>query len=138
MVKTRLLPAFTLALGLSVILIACSNTTPRSNEGAGGATGTAPAATAEGAKQFVAAADKELLELGNKVGRAQWVASTYITSDTEALSADAYKDLVARTMELAKEATKFDKLQLDADTQRRLMLLKLASIPLPAPSNADE
>ena len=44
----------------------------------------------------MAAADNELLELGNKVGRAQWVASTYITDDTEALSADAYKELVAR------------------------------------------
>jgi peptidyl-dipeptidase A len=135
MVKTRLLPAFTLALGLSVILIACSNDASRPK---GAAESAATAATAEGAKQFVAAADKELLELGNKVGRAQWVASTYITSDTEALSADAYKDLVARTMALAKDATRFDKLQLDADTQRRLMLLKLASIPLPAPTDAAE
>src|SRR5215510_3375874 len=100
MVKTRLLPAFTLALGLSAILIACSNDAARSKAGSESAPSAGGAATAEGAKQFVAAADAELLELGNKVGRAQWVASTYITSDTEALSADAYKDLVARTMEL--------------------------------------
>jgi peptidyl-dipeptidase A len=149
MVKTRLLPAFTVALGLSAILIACSNDNARSSGGAGGsaASSASPAggsaassfpATADGAKQFVAAADKELLELSNKVGRAQWVASTYITSDTEALSADAYKDLVARTMALAKDATRFDSLQLDADTKRRLMLLKLASIPLPAPTDAAE
>ena len=112
MVKTRLLPAFTLALGLSAILIACSNDSARSaGRRCGGrrarsatrrrgrrwraAAAASYPATAEGAKQFVEAADKELLELGNKVARAQWVAATYITEDTEALSADAYQQFIA-------------------------------------------
>jgi peptidyl-dipeptidase A len=87
------------------------------------------------ARAFADAADRELLDLANKVSRAQWVAANFITHDTEALSADAYKTLIAATMRLGKEAKRFDGASLDADTVRRLNLLKLASIPLPAPSD---
>jgi peptidyl-dipeptidase A len=92
-------------------------------------------ATPEGAKTFVAKADAELLALGNKLTRAQWVAANFITEDTEALSADAYQQFIAASMRLAKDATVFDLLTLDPDTERKLKLLKLASIPLPAPSD---
>jgi peptidyl-dipeptidase A len=145
MVRSRLRSGFTLALGLAALLMACSNegVGPSAQSTAGAAAGNGPTpasgpATVDDAKRFVDAADKELLELSNKLNRAQWVASTYITVDTEATSADVYKDLIARTMVLAKEATKFDKLQLPPDVARRLLLLKLASIPLPAPSSPDE
>jgi peptidyl-dipeptidase A len=97
--------------------------------------GGAAAATPEEAKAFVDKADAELLVLTNKLSRAQWVAATYITEDTEALSADAYQQFIAASMRLAKEATRFDLLELDADVARRLKLLKLASIPLPAPAD---
>jgi peptidyl-dipeptidase A len=99
------------------------------------ATGAGSVATAEEAKAFVDKADAELLALTNKVSRAQWVAATYITEDTESLSADAYQQFIAASMRLAKEATKFDLLTLEPDIARRLKLLKLASIPLPAPSD---
>jgi peptidyl-dipeptidase A len=159
--QPRLLHACLLALLLGSLPIGCSNTgsggigavscsTPgpssSANNAAGGAatasvsapgTPSGPA-TPEEAKRFVESADKELLELGNKLARAQWVAATFITTDTEALSADTYTTLIARTMTLAKDATRFDKLQLPADTARRLLLLKLASIPLPAPSSPEE
>jgi peptidyl-dipeptidase A len=99
------------------------------------APGAGNAATPEEARAFVDKADAELLALTNKVSRAQWVAATYITEDTESLSADAYQQFIAASMRLAKEATKFDLVTLDADIARRLKLLKLASIPLPAPSD---
>jgi peptidyl-dipeptidase A len=103
--------------------------------GRGSSSASAPAAsTPQDAKTFVEAADRELLGLANKLSRAQWVAATYITEDTEALSADAYQQFIAATMRLAKEATRFELVALDADIARRLKLLKLASIPLPAPS----
>jgi peptidyl-dipeptidase A len=91
--------------------------------------------TAEEARQFVARAEERLLELSNKAGRAAWVQANFITEDTEKISADANKDLIAASMELAKAATRFDALKLPDDLSRKLKLLKLAAVPLPAPSD---
>jgi peptidyl-dipeptidase A len=131
----RFLIATGTALCGALCLIACS-TSPSSAPGsaAGGASPSGPP-TADEAKKFADQADADLLDLTNKVNRAQWVAANFITSDTEALSADALKGLIGRTMELAKQATRFDSLQLPEDTARRLKLLKLSATPLPAPSD---
>lgn len=143
MLRTRYIVSLGSALAMAALLAACGSSpsappaaSSTSAPAAGG--GAAFAVTLDGAKQFADAADRELLELTNEVSRAQWVASNFITEDTEALSADALKNLIARTMTLAKEAARFDTLQLPADTARRLTLLKLASTPLPAPSDAAE
>jgi peptidyl-dipeptidase A len=133
----RFLIATATALCGAFFLFACS--TSRSDApNSGGASGSSAAGgppTADEAKRFADQSDVELLELSNKVNQAQWVAANFITSDTEALSADAYKGLIARTMELAKQATRFDSLQLPEDTARRLKLLKLSATPLPAPAD---
>src|SRR5689334_19077216 len=50
-------------------------------------------------------------------------------------TAAANKGYIAASMELAKAATRFDKLTLPADLRRKLTLLKLAASPLPAPSD---
>jgi peptidyl-dipeptidase A len=81
--------------------------------------------------------EKRLMELSIKSGRADWVRSTYITDDTEKISADANTDLIAATTEFAEEAKKFDGVDLPADLQRKLKLLKL-SLTLPAPKNEAE
>jgi peptidyl-dipeptidase A len=81
--------------------------------------------------------DKRLMELSIKSGRADWVRSTYITDDTEKISAGANTDLIAATTEFAEEAKKFDGVDLPADLQRKLKLLKL-SLTLPAPKNEAE
>ena len=98
-------------------------------------TGTSPS-VAEGEK-FTVDAEKRLYELNLKYARADWVKSTFITDDTEALSAEANKDLIAATTELAEQARRFEGLDLSADTQRKLKLLKL-SLTLPAPKDATE
>jgi peptidyl-dipeptidase A len=85
----------------------------------------------------VANVEKRLMELSIKSGRADWVRSTYITDDTEKISADANTDLIAATTEFAEEAKKFDGVDLPADLQRKLKLLKL-SLTLPAPKNEAE
>jgi peptidyl-dipeptidase A len=87
------------------------------------------------ARAFIDAAEARLLELGNRLQRAQWVMSTYITQDTEQLAADANREYIAATMELAKQAKRFDGQQLPQDVARRLLLLKL-SLPMPAPAEA--
>jgi peptidyl-dipeptidase A len=102
--------------------------------GAAVTVGAAPAAkpTAGDAKAFIEAAERRLLELGNRQQQTSWVQATYITDDTESIAAQANKDLIAATVEYAVEATRFDGLVLPEDVARKLKLLKL-SLSLPAP-----
>jgi peptidyl-dipeptidase A len=81
--------------------------------------------------------EKRLMELSIKSSRADWVRSTYITDDTEKISAAANTDLIAATTEFAEEAKRFDGVDLPVDLQRKLKLLKL-SLTLPAPKNEAE
>jgi len=92
------------------------------------------APTAEEAKQFLADAEKRLLDLWIQRDRAAWVQANFITDDTELLSARANEETIAANVELAKAATRFDGLELPAETARKLELLKLA-LTLPAPSD---
>src|SRR5688572_28801561 len=96
--------------------------------------GSSAPSAAEAAK-FVAAAEERLLALSNSAGRAQWVQSTYITEDTEKIAAEANKNLIAASMELAQGATRFDKVSVAPEVRRKLSLLKLAANPLPAPGD---
>jgi peptidyl-dipeptidase A len=89
------------------------------------------------AEKFVAEAEARLLALSLKSSRADWVNSNFITSDTEAIAADARKDYIAAVTELAEASRRFDGLKLPADTTRKLGLLKLA-LTLPAPNNPAE
>ena len=92
---------------------------------------------ARDAAAFAEAAEKRLLELWIKESRASWVQSNFITDDTEKMAAEAKKDVIAATTELAVAATRFDGLALPYDVARKLKLLKL-SLTLPAPRNPAE
>ena len=94
-------------------------------------------ANADAAVKFMADVEKRLMELNIKSGRADWVRSTYITDDTEKIAADANTDLIAATTDFAEQAKRFDGVDLPADLQRKLKLLKL-SLTLPAPKNDAE
>ncbi len=96
---------------------------------------TAP--TAAEAEKFVAAAEKELFELGLKAQRASWVQENFITDDTERIAADANDDLTAAGTRLATQAVRFDGLKLPYDTARKLKLIKL-TLTVPAPHNPAE
>ncbi len=120
----RLVPAIALAT-LSLALAGC----PAPEE--------AGPPTASEAAKFIEEAEARLLDLWIDLGRTQWVQSTYITVDTESLAAKAYERVIAANMELAKKATRFDRLELPAEVRRKLDLLKL-SLVLPAPDNAAE
>jgi len=94
----------------------------------------AAAPTAEEAKAFVAKASEQTRQLLLEVNRADWIANTYITEDTEALSADYNKKLTEAVVALANEAARFNDTQVDADTRRQLDKLKLA-LTLAAPKD---
>jgi peptidyl-dipeptidase A len=94
----------------------------------------AGSATKEEADKFLADAEKRLLDLNIKSGRADWVKSTFITDDTETLAADANEVLIAATTELAEQSRKYENVDLSPDSKRKLKLLKLA-LTLPAPKD---
>ena len=83
-----------------------------------------PTPSAEDAAKFISTVNETMLKLGREQQQAGWVASTYITPDTEAINAranQAYIDAVARN---AKDAARFNNLQVGADARRQLELLK--------------
>jgi peptidyl-dipeptidase A len=94
-------------------------------------------ATPEEARRFIDDVEQKLLVLGVDAARADWIKSTYITDDSEVLSAKLDERAIAATVEYAKQATKFDGLALDPVTARKLKLLKL-SLTIATPADAKE
>ena len=95
------------------------------------------AQTVQEAKKFLDDAEKKLLDLNVELGQAQWVQSTYIIDDSEAVAAKANERAIAESMRLAKGAVRFDKIALPADMRRKMYLLK-TELTLAAPSNPAE
>ena len=89
------------------------------------------------ARTFLDRAQAKLLDLSVQDQRADWVKSTYITYDSEILAAKADEDLIAATMQLAKESTRFIHLKMPEDMTRQFQLLRL-SLTMAAPSNPKE
>jgi peptidyl-dipeptidase A len=96
-----------------------------------------PKATPEEARKFINDAEQKLLLLGVDAGRADWIKSTYITDDTEAIAAKLDEKAIAAAVAYAKQATRFDGLKLDPTTARKLKLLKL-SLTLATPADPKE
>lgn len=91
----------------------------------------------EDARKFLENAETTALAAANEAGRASWVYSTYITPDTEALTAQASERQIKLGVEYAKQAVRFDNLQLPADMRRKMNLLKLG-LTLAAPADPKE
>ncbi len=94
-------------------------------------------ATLQDARTFLERANADMLRLSNRANRAGWVQSTYITPDTEALSAEATEALVSAVTAMAKEAARFDRLDLPPDLRRQMTLLKNA-LPMASPPDQKE
>ncbi|HVO61163.1 MAG TPA: M2 family metallopeptidase [Terriglobales bacterium] len=88
-------------------------------------------------QKFLDAAETRLNDLTVKGNRAGWVQETYITDDTEAISAAANENLLAAISELAAQAKQFEDRPMSAEQARKLKLLKLLAAA-PAPSNPKE
>ena len=89
------------------------------------------------AKRFIDDVEQRLLTLGVDAQRADWIKSTYITDDTEALSAKLDERAIAAAVAYAKQSTRFDGLALDPVTARKIKLLKL-SLTLATPADSRE
>ena len=94
----------------------------------------ATAGAGSDAEKFLADAEKRLLDLNIKAGRAEWVKSTYVNDDTESLAAEANETLIGVTTELAEASRRYENENLSPANKRKLKLLKLA-LTLPAPKD---
>ena len=95
-------------LGVALGLVSCGSTTDR----------------AAAAGKMVAEADTELLALSNQASQAQWIAATYITQDSEAISAALTEKAIQAGVKYAKLAAQYDGVAVPADVARKLKLLK--------------
>ena len=100
----------------------------------GAAVAAAAQPTLDEARAFVERAEAELLDLWIAAERANWVAATYITDDTEIIAAEAAKRSASAAVALAKQAARFDGLPLPPEVARKLELLK-RSLTLPVPAD---
>lgn len=91
--------------------------------------------TVDDAVKFVNDAEAKLAAANVDSQRASWVQSTYITEDTQIIAARENEKLTNIGVELAKEAAKFDNLELPADVRRKLDIIKL-TLTSPGPSDS--
>jgi peptidyl-dipeptidase A len=101
------------------------------------ATSSSTAGNGSDAEKFLTDAEKRLLDLNVKAGRAEWVKSTFVNDDTESLAAEANEVLIGATTELAEASRRYESAELSAASKRKLKLLKLA-LTLPAPRDPTE
>jgi peptidyl-dipeptidase A len=121
---TRLLAsAVILAL---VVCVGC-----RSVEAPGGSAGTP---NTQDVTKFLSDANATLLKLSNAANEAGWVQDTYITVDTQAISARANEALVNALTDYAKRAARFPADAGSADERRQLTVLK-NTMTMAAPSD---
>src|SRR5262244_3700724 len=73
------------------------------------------APTATDAKAFLDSVNATTLKLGIDQSRAGWVQQTFITADTEILSAQASQAANDAGARFAKESTKYDKVDVPPD-----------------------
>ena len=81
-------------------------------------------ATTAGARAFLDEVNRELLRLGIVAARAAWIQDTYLTLDTETMFAEASEAAIAANTRYAKEASRWDGVQLPPLDRRQLDVLK--------------
>ncbi len=118
-----------LMIAVAAITIACQPQKPAKVEESKPAT-----LTAQDAKQYVADAEKSLEEDYELIGKAFWVQANFVNDDTNAIAAKFGEEATKKSVQLALGAQKFDHLELDFDTRRKLDILKQGLV-IPAPND---
>ena len=85
------------------------------------------------AEVFIAQAEKDLAALSVLAGRAEWINSTYLTDDTDALAAEFGARRTEMSVRFAKGAAKFDGVKGSSSEVRRKLDFLKQGIVLPAP-----
>jgi peptidyl-dipeptidase A len=114
-------------IAIAAFAAACATSTTAGQSGA-----SLPPATAEGAQQYVEAAEAELMERSEYEGRVAWLYNTNINYDSEWLLQRVDAEGTEARVRLASGAARYADLNLPPDTRRKVDLLRL-SLTLPAP-----
>ena len=102
---------------------------------AGSGSGAPP--TPADAKAFLDGVNDSMKRLGIEQSRAGWVQQNFITDDTEALAARASQLAIDAAARFAKDAVRFDKVDVPTDQRRQLNLLKVGLV-MATPSDPKE
>lgn len=94
-------------------------------------------ATAADADAFVARVNQDLRRLNEEGSKAAWIANTYITPDTQYISAKSGEQWLTWMANTVEESKRFGDLELTGKTDRAITLLQ-AGTSMPAPSDADK
>jgi peptidyl-dipeptidase A len=100
-----------------------------------GGTGTPP--PTETAEQFVARVNNELRNISAELNSAQWLSSTYISSDSELVAAKANERWLTQLNAWIDQSKRYDGQQLSPATTRSIKLIKLMTA-MPAPKDPTE
>ena len=92
------------------------------------------APSAEATRAFLAEANSTMLRLGNEASEAGWVQNTYITPDTAAMAARANAAYMTAVSRYAKEAVRYDNVDVTEAERRQLTVLKNA-LTMAAPAD---
>jgi peptidyl-dipeptidase A len=96
--------------------------------------------TVQEAKEFLDAAERDIVEASRVGARAAWINANFVTEDTNSLVADASAEGSKLSTRLSNEAKRFNDVILPADMRRKIDMLKRGS-NFPAPNRdgaADE
>ena len=115
-----------IAAVVSLSLIGCGERTTQ--------TEINPELTAQDAKQFLQQAQDDVAKMQVPAAHAEWSYATNINFDTAAVSAYFNEVLSTKVAKLAKEAAKFNDVDVDADTRRAVGMLKKNHLTPPPPS----
>jgi peptidyl-dipeptidase A len=126
----RLITGFCLSALLAAGAAACRNVMAPGSTGEVEETSSDPQA-------FLTEANATILRLSNEANQAGWVQSTYITPDTEAISARASAAFMTAVTNYAKRAARYDNVQGPPEVRRQLNVLKNA-LTMAAPADEKE
>ena len=120
---------------VALTALAISLATPSFAQDKAGTASAKP--TAAEAKEFTEPAAVDFLDQLNRTSKSEWVYSTYITEDTEALNAEQDATLTKMMVGNAVKAARYAQAPgLDYDTNRILSRMRTA-ITSPKPANND-
>ncbi|MCF7221117.1 M2 family metallopeptidase [Marilutibacter chinensis] len=105
-----------------------------SRDGGEDAAGTATAPEGETADQFIARVNDEMRAMYPEITSAQWLASTYINSDSQLIASKANERMLAQLNSWIEQARKFEGQEMSPQTARSIQLLKLGT-SMPAPKD---
>ena len=91
-----------------------------------------PSPTVEEARDFVDRVKRRFSPAASKGCALSWVGGTYITDDTEMLTATANARGIAQRNQFIAESHRFDNLKLPPDLAREIMLLRTNARPAPS------